>query len=79
MLIECTRQLVEAGHGDRILLGGDVARASRYQAYGNGMPGLAYLGRRYVPRLRQAVGDAAVDLILRVNPGRLLAWANSEK
>lgn len=79
VLIECTRQLVEAGHGDRILLGGDVARASRYQAYGNGMPGLAYLGRRYVPRLRQAVGDAAVDLILRVNPGRLLAWAKSEK
>ena len=28
--------------GDRILLGGDVARRTRYVAYG-GMPGLAYL------------------------------------
>ena len=36
----------EHGAAERILLGGDVARRTRYVAYG-GMPGLAYLGDRF--------------------------------
>jgi phosphotriesterase-related protein len=36
------------------------------------MPGLAYLGERYLPRLRSAVGDDAVDRMLVANPARLL-------
>jgi len=59
--------------GDRIVLGGDVARRSRYVAYG-GMPGLAYLPRRFVPRLADRVGDDLVHTILVKNPRRLLAW-----
>lgn len=57
----------------RVVLGGDVARRHRYVAYG-GMPGLAYLGERFVPRLRAAIGDDIVDLVLRANPARLLRW-----
>ena len=72
-LVACLAEVVEAGGGDRVLLGGDVARRSRYRAYG-GMPGLAYLGERFVPRLREAVGDAALERILVDNPARLLAW-----
>ena len=57
----------------RVVLGGDVARRHRYVAYG-GMPGLAYLGERFVPRLRAAIGDDIVDLVLRANPARVLRW-----
>lgn len=70
-LLALTAAVVDAGAADRILLGGDVARATRYLAYG-GMPGLAYLGERYVPRLRALVGDEAVDRMLIANPARLL-------
>ena len=72
-ITQAIRALVEAGGGERILLGGDVARASRYIAYG-GMPGLAYLQRRFVPRLTDAVGDDAVRAIQVANPARLLAF-----
>ncbi|MBN7794295.1 phosphotriesterase family protein [Microbacterium esteraromaticum] len=70
-LLTLTDTVIAGGGGDRIVLGGDVARATRYIAYG-GMPGLAYLGERYLPRLRSAVGDAAVDALLTTNPARLL-------
>jgi phosphotriesterase-related protein len=71
-LLALTASVVEGGGADRILLGGDVARRTRYLAYG-GMPGLTYLGERYVPRLRALVGDEAVDRMLVTNPARLLA------
>lgn len=71
-LLALTAAVVERGAGDRVLLGGDVARRTRYLAYG-GMPGLAYLGERYVPRLRTLIGDEAVDRMLVANPARLLA------
>ncbi|MDQ0615054.1 putative metal-dependent phosphotriesterase family hydrolase [Microbacterium sp. W4I4] len=71
-LLALTASVVAGGGGDRILLGGDVARRTRYIAYG-GMPGLAYLGERYVPRLRALIGDDAADRMLTANPARLLA------
>lgn len=73
-LLALTVAVVERGAGDRIVLGGDVARRTRYIAYG-GMPGLAYLGDRYLPRLRAAVGDEAVHLMLVTTPARLLTLA----
>ncbi len=73
-LLALTEKVIERGAVDRIVLGGDVARRSRYIAYG-GMPGLAYLGERYLPRLRTAVGDDAVDRMLVANPARLLTLA----
>lgn len=73
-LLALTVAVVERGAGDRIVLGGDVARRTRYIAYG-GMPGLAYLGDRYLPRLRAAVGDDAVHRMLVTTPARLLTLA----
>ncbi len=64
--------MVDAGAGEHILLGGDVARRTRYVAYG-GMPGLAYLGDRYLPRLRDRLGADAVRLMTVDNPARALA------
>jgi phosphotriesterase-related protein len=70
-LLALTAAVVERGAGDRVVLGGDVARRSRYIAYG-GMPGLAYLGDRYLPRLRALIGDDVVERMLVANPARLL-------
>lgn len=70
-LLALTAQVMERVGPDRILLGGDVARRNRYISYG-GMPGLAYLGERYLPRLRDAVGADAVERMLVANPARLL-------
>ena len=70
-LLTLTKRIVDAGAAGRVLLGGDVARATRYLAYG-GMPGLGYLGTRYVPRLRALVGDAAVEQMLIANPAKFL-------
>lgn len=71
-LLALTEQVIARVGAERILLGGDVARRTRYISYG-GMPGLAYLGERYLPRLRDAVGDEAVERMLIANPARLLA------
>jgi predicted metal-dependent phosphotriesterase family hydrolase len=60
-----------AGDGSRLVLGGDVARRTRYLAYG-GMPGLEYLPRRFLPRLRDRLGSDVVDRLLIDNPARLL-------
>lgn len=70
VLLDLTERVVTGG-GDRLLLGGDVARASRYVAYG-GMPGMAYLADRYLPRLRARLGADAVSRILVEAPARLL-------
>lgn len=73
VLRDCLVRTAETGGRSRILLGGDVARRSRYRAYG-GIPGLAYLGERFVPRLQAEAGEELVDEILRTNPARWLAW-----
>ncbi len=76
VLIDCLAATIAAGAGERVLLGGDVARRSRYAAYG-GMPGLTYLFDRFLPRVRAAIGAAATDLLLQDNPARWLAWEGS--
>jgi 5-phospho-D-xylono-1,4-lactonase len=73
VILDCLAGLVVRGGGDRALLGGDVARRSRYVAYG-GMPGLAYLPARFIPRLVATIGSEAVRGILVDNPARALSW-----
>lgn len=76
-LVDCLIRTADSGGADRILLGGDVARRSRYRAYG-GMPGLAYLGERFLPRLRTQGGDDLVDAVTRRNPARWLTWRGAD-
>lgn len=73
VVLGCLLAAAEAGAAERILLGGDVARRTRYAAYG-GMPGLRYLGERFVPRLRREGGDDLADAVLRRNPAAWLTW-----
>ena len=72
VLLDCLLTAAARGAGERLLLGGDVARRTRYRAYG-GMPGLAYLGERVLPRLRHAASAELVDAVLVTNPARWLA------
>ncbi|MFP5283771.1 MAG: phosphotriesterase [Actinomycetes bacterium] len=71
VVLDCLLRAAELGAGDRLLLGGDVARRTRYVAYG-GMPGLGYLGERVLPRLVRAGHAALVERLLVDNPARLL-------
>jgi phosphotriesterase-related protein len=72
-LIDSCAAVVAAGRGDRILLGADVARARRYVSYG-GIPGLAYLGERFVPRVAERIGADALGAILVDNSAAWLSW-----
>jgi predicted metal-dependent phosphotriesterase family hydrolase len=71
IVLDCLVAAAAGGAAERILLGGDVARSSRYIEYG-GMPGLAYLPERFVPRLAAHGGSELVDAILQTNPQRYL-------
>lgn len=63
--------LLEAGHGERVLLSNDVSRKA-YLEKNRGF-GYAHLFRSLVPRLREAgVGDDALKTMLEENPRRLL-------
>jgi predicted metal-dependent phosphotriesterase family hydrolase len=73
VLLECLHRVASAGHEHAVVLGADVARSSRYTSYG-GMPGLAYLGRRFVPRMIAELGDGVTDQVLVHNPARWLTW-----
>lgn len=72
---EFVSRLVAEGHGDRILLGSDLARRGDLCAWG-GSFGLTHLLRSFVPRLeKRGLSTAELNAILVENPGRFLAWA----
>jgi predicted metal-dependent phosphotriesterase family hydrolase len=79
VLLDCLGQAAERGAAERILIGGDVARRTRYRAYG-GMPGLAYLGERVLPRWEASAEPELVQAVLVSNPARWLSneHANNE-
>lgn len=74
VLIECLLAVADQGQEDQLLLGGDVARRTSFIAYG-GMPGMEYLGKRFVPRLLEAAGPGLVDRVLVQNPARAFSFA----
>jgi len=76
-LVDCMLAVAEMGGADRLLLGGDVARRTSFVAYG-GMPGMAYLGDRFVPRLRRAGGEELVHAVLVANPARAFTFAEGQ-
>jgi 5-phospho-D-xylono-1,4-lactonase len=68
-------RLVGEGHGQQILLAGDLARRSYWPSYGTGGgPGLTYILWRFVPWLRaEGLPETAVQDLLVHNPARALA------
>ena len=72
MRIDVLKRMIDAGLGDRILLGNDLGRPSYWRSYGGG-PGLDFVLTRFVPRLREeGVSDAAIRDLLENNPRRFL-------
>lgn len=70
-ILECLATVVDAVGSERLVVGGDVARSSRYRAYG-GLPGLDYLPTRFMPRLGQVLSAADVERITEQNGRELL-------
>ena len=66
--------LIAGGRQDRIMLGLDLGQRDYFRAFGGG-PGLGYLMKRFVPRLRKRIGDDAVRGILVENPASAFAIA----
>ncbi|MDQ5810814.1 MAG: aryldialkylphosphatase [Actinomycetota bacterium] len=73
VLLDCLLRVASQGGADRLLLGGDVARRTSFRSYG-GLPGMAYLPRRFVPRLAEMGGVDLVRRILIDNPARFLGF-----
>ncbi|MET4783288.1 aryldialkylphosphatase [Glaciihabitans sp. UYNi722] len=72
-ILQCLKDVVESGGQNSILLGGDVARSSRYRSYG-GIPGLDYLARRVLPRLKDIISADAYEATTRQNGARFLSF-----
>jgi len=75
VLVSLMRGMFEAGLGDHLTLGGDLARRSYWTAYGGG-PGFDYLLTGFTERLRREgfTGDE-LDAVWRRNPVRWLTAA----
>lgn len=71
-LLDCLLRVADGGGADHLLLGGDVARRSSFESYG-GLPGMAYLPRRFVPRIEREAGPQLVERLLVDNPARVFA------
>ena len=71
-LLDCLAALVEAGYGDRLLLGGDQTGATA-RGTGEG-PGMEYLLRTLAPRLERRVGADVARQIFEHNPARAFSW-----
>jgi phosphotriesterase-related protein len=77
-ILDCLERTLAHGDPRRILLGGDVARRTRYRSYG-GIPGLDYLPTRFLPRLLQRIGADLTNCLLVDNPAQALAIARSAR
>lgn len=49
-------EVIEAGHADRVLIGGDLARKTDLTAYSGG-PGLHYIAGEWLPRFRSELSE----------------------
>jgi phosphotriesterase-related protein len=67
-LFDGLRELVEAGHGGQLLLGGDTTTAAALT-----QPGPSYLLTTLAPRLTELLGGDVVTAMLVANPARAFA------
>ena len=73
-IVDNLRELLAAGHVERVLLSQDVCHDSQLRRYGGN--GYTYLADSFLPRLRAAgVSDAEIRTITVDNPRRLLTIA----
>ena len=68
-LFDCLAALIEAGHTEQILLGGDTTSAAARGSSGGG-PGIPFLLTDIRARVRRAFGPDVDDAVFRRNPAR---------
>jgi 5-phospho-D-xylono-1,4-lactonase len=71
-LLDCLAALVDAGYGDRLLLGGDTTTARARAATGEG-PGIPYLLTHLRPRITRHLGASVAESVFETNPARAFA------
>lgn len=71
--IDLLARLVERGHTDRLLVGGDMAPRAMWRAYGGG-PGIGWLFSGFHARLRAELGVEVARAITVRNPAAAFAW-----
>lgn len=71
--IDLIRAMIAHGHVERLLVSGDMGRASYLAGYGGG-PGFAFIASKFIPRLLdEGVEPDHVTQIFERNPVRWLA------
>lgn len=76
--VEFIVRLAAEGHGQQILLSGDLARRSYWHSYGSGGAGFTYIPQVFAPMLRAAgLSEDTIREILIGNPARALAFSPS--
>jgi phosphotriesterase-related protein len=68
-LLDSLKALVEAGHADQLLIGGDTTTAEARAGTGGG-PGMPYLLRRLRPAIERELGAATATKLFVTNPAR---------
>ncbi len=72
--INYLKKLIDEGFEDQLMVSSDMGRRSYFKSYGGG-PGLEYLPKIIVPRLREmGWSDELIDKIFVENPRRYLAF-----
>jgi len=72
-LVRLISDMLQAGHGSRILLGMDMGPRSMWRSYGGG-PGMAYLANVFLPKLRRSgLTTELIDMFTIRNPAAALA------
>ncbi|MDR3738578.1 MAG: hypothetical protein P4L40_06115 [Terracidiphilus sp.] len=78
-VVDLMRKMFDLSLGDHVLLGGDNARSSYWKSYGGG-PGMAYMLRAFLPRLRrEGFTEAQIEQLAAQNASRALAFAHIDQ
>lgn len=71
--VELIRNLIDHGHGEQLLISGDMGRQSYLHAYGGG-PGFEYIIQKFIPRLLdEGISQEDIHNIFIHNPAQWLA------
>ncbi len=74
-MISAVKELIVAGHGDRVLLSHDAGWYQPGQANGGTQKPYTYLLGTFVQKLRSSgVDDATIEMLTQENPRRAFAF-----
>ena len=76
-IVELLQKIFDLSLGNHILLGGDNARRSYWKSYGGG-PGVAYILRSFIPRLRaEGFSEEHIQQLLVKNAAAAFAFSSN--